>query len=310
MNTSTILEPRGCALAFLILVVSLAYAGPRTSASYTVTTDTVSHGGTRASSAAYTNDGSAGGIVGISSVTTPAETMKSGYIGQLTEVAALQIIASPTTVNEGTSRQLTGTATLDDATTSALIGTDVAWSVQSGPLTSISTGGLATAGIVYQNTTATTQGLYFGVTGTLNLTVVNVNTDDLPGYSGDAIDDAWQAQYFGLNNPLAAPGAVTDGTGLTNLFKFTAGLIPNNSASKFTFDPQPVPAAPGQMKLVIHPRLADRTYTIKTSTTLGAGAVWTTLTGHTISDSGLTRTITDTDASGARKFYRVEILKP
>jgi hypothetical protein len=296
-----------CLLFFGVLT---AHAGTRSSASYSITADTLSNGGTRTTSAAYTNVGSAGSIVGHSTVASPAETVKQGYIGQLTEVATLQIAASPTTVNEGTSRQLTATATLDDATTSALIGTDVSWSVQSGPLTSISTTGLATAGIVYQNTTATTQGLYFGITGTLNLTVVNMNTDDLPGYSSDGIDDSWQFQYFGLNNRLAIPTADPDFDGQNNLFEFTAGLVPNNSASRFLFDPQPVPAAPGQMRLVLSPRFSDRTYTIVTSPTLGAGAVWTPLTTFTITDNGTTRTVTDTNATGPTKFYRVEVTNP
>ena len=78
--------------------------------------------------------------------------------------------------------------------------------------------------------------------GTLNPSVMNVNTDGIPGYSGDGLDDAWQAQYFGLNHPYAVPNALTDCTGLTNLFKFTARLIPNNSAAKFIFYLEPLPA--------------------------------------------------------------------
>ena len=286
-----------------------AVAGPRTSANYTVATDTADSGGNRAASAVYSNDGSAGGIAGISTVASPAETMKSGFIGQLTDATALQLAASPATVNEGGTRQLSASLLNDDLTTTALLATEVAWGIQSGPLT-IDSNGLATAGIVFQNTNATVNALFSSYTGTLPLSIINLSNDDVPGYSGDGLDDAWQAQYFGLNNPNAAPNAITDGTGLTNLFKFIAGLIPNNSASKFIFNPQPVPATPGQMSLTINPRFPDRTYTIKTSNTLGPGAVWTNLTTFTISDNGNTRTITDTSATGSRKFYRVEISKP
>lgn len=310
MSTSHRIPLRALIATLVVLHSSCLIAGPRSSTSYTLITDAIGAGGEHSTSAAYTNDGSAGGMTGLATAASPAQTMKSGYIAQLTDATALQLAASPLTMDEGGTRQLSASLLNDDLTTTGLLATAVSWGVQSGPVSSVTAGGLATAGVVYQNTDATVSGLHATFSSTLTLSVLNVNTDDLPGYSGDGIDDAWQFQYFGLNNPLAAPGAVTDGTGLTNLFKFTAGLIPNNSASKFTFDPQAVPAAPGQMKLVIHPRLADRTYTIRTSTTLGTGAVWTTLTGHTISDNGLTRTITDTDASGARKFYRVEILKP
>lgn len=293
-------------IALFLALAAAAHAGPRNSTHYNVATDTIDGGGQRTASASYTNNGGAGGVVGISTALS-AKTAKHGYIAQLTDVTALELAASPATLNEGTTRQITAAATLDDATTFALLATDVTWSVQTGPLTGISASGLATAGTVYQNSIAIVEGVWSGMTRPLKLVVVNVNLDDFGTYAGDGIDDSWQAQHFGLNNPLATPNVVTDGTGLTNLFKFTAGLTPNNSASRFLFDPQPLP---GQMRLVISPRLPDRTYTVITSPTLGAGAVWTPLTTFTIDDNGNTRTITDTSATGTRKFYRVEITKP
>ena len=57
------------------------------------------------------------------------------------------------------------------------------WSIVSGPLTSISPGGLATAGIVYQDSEARARGVYIGNTSPpLMLTVLNTNIDNLPGY--------------------------------------------------------------------------------------------------------------------------------
>ena len=55
-------------LLLTALLPAIAHAGPRTSASanYKVATDTADAGGKRATSAAYTNDGSAGGIAGLS----------------------------------------------------------------------------------------------------------------------------------------------------------------------------------------------------------------------------------------------------
>src|SRR5471032_3376429 len=69
-------------------VLALAFtfqlnAGQRTSASYSITTDTADSGGVRTSSANYTNDGSAGLVAAVSTVASPAESSKSGYIGQL-----------------------------------------------------------------------------------------------------------------------------------------------------------------------------------------------------------------------------------
>jgi hypothetical protein len=268
---------------------------------YTITADTVSHGGTRTTSAAYTNDGSAGGSVGISTVTTPAETMKHGYIAQLTEVTALQLAASPATVNEGTTRQLTATATLDDATTSALLATDVAWSVPSGPLTSIASTGLATAGIVYQNTAATAQGVYSGITGTLNLSVVNVNLDDFGSYSGDGLDDAWQVQYFGLSNPNAAPMLDPDGDGHTNAFENLAGIDPTSAASFFRVTQSTLSANSFHLTF---PTVPGRSYQLQSSPNLAPP--WTDI-GTAEAGTGSTLTLPVNVSGETRRFFRVSI---
>lgn len=293
----------------LIPVVTL-HAGARSSANYSVTTDTTESGGRRVASASYTVDASIGGIMGIATSVTPVQTVKSGYIGQLTEVTALQLAATPTTVNETATRQLSGAALLDDLTTYAIPAASITWSIVSGPLASISAGGLVTAGAVYQDTLATVQGIYAGNTGTLSLTVLNVSNDDIPGYTGDGLDDAWQVQYFGLGNPAAAPTFDADFDGQDNLFEFIAGINPTSGGSRFLIQNTPVPSQPGQMNIVISPRLPGRTYTVKVSPTLGTGAVWTTLTGSTTNDNGTERTITDPNATGPAKFYRVEIVKP
>lgn len=285
------------------------HAGPRTSASYSLATDTADAGGTRATSASYTNDGSAGGVVGVSTVASPAETAKHGYIGQLTEVTALQLAASPTTVNEGATRQLSAAQLLDDLTTNAVPANSIAWSIVSGPL-SINANGLATAATVYQNTAATAQGVYAGNTGSLVLTVVDSIADNFGSYAGDGIGDDWQFQYFGLNNPNAAPLLDPDHDGHNNLFEFTAGIVPTDSTSKFSYRIEPVPGFPTQRKLIFSPRLAGRTYAVKISATLGAGAVWSNLAGGVITDNGNERTVTDTSATGSAKFYSVEIVKP
>lgn len=292
-------------LAFL---TAAALADPRASTNYTVSIDTTDAGGQRTSSAAYRNDGSLTEVADIS--TSANATVKHSYIGQLTDVTALQLTAASNQLDEGSTLQLAAWQALDDATFHAVPANAIGWSVQSGPLSGISSGGLATAATVYQNAAAIAQGAYSSLTGTLNLTVVNVSTDDIPGYSGDGLDDAWQVQYFGLNNPSAAPTFDADSDGHTNLFEFTAGLDPTLGTSRFTQDAVRPIGQPTQMNIVISPRLPDRTYTVKTSTILGPSAVWTNLTGFTISDNGTTRTITDTSAAGTRKFYRVQITKP
>ena len=209
-----------------------AFAGSRESANYSIITDTADAGGRRATSTTYTNDGSAGHIAGISTVASPSETVKAGFIAQLYEVGGFAVTASPSTVNEGAARQVIGGHLLDDGTVLEINAASVAWSAAS-PLT-INASGLATAGIVYQNTMALVQGTYLGSTDSINLTILNVNTDDFGSYAGDGIGDDWQVQYFGLPpNPAAGPLLDPDGDGQNNRYEWIAGLIPTDAASVF-----------------------------------------------------------------------------
>jgi energy-converting hydrogenase Eha subunit B len=284
-------------------------AGPRASANYCIAAENADSGGKRATSVSYSHDGSTGGITGVSSVVSPAQTAKQGYIGQLTEVTALQIAVTPATVNEAGTCQLSAAALLDDQTTNTLSATSIFWSVQSGPLTGINSNGLVAAGTVYQNTAATAQGSYAGFTGTLGLTVLDTLSDNFGSYAADGLDDDWQAQYFGQDNPLAAPLLDPDGDGQNNAFEFTAGLVPTNPLSRFLLTIAPVPGQPGQKVLIFEPVVAGRTYVVKTSPDLSPTS-WTSLSGGTVSENGSQRTVTDTSASEAKKFYKVEIVKP
>ena len=277
------------------------------SVDYTITSGCLDGAGRKTTSAAYTNDGSLGGITGISTVATPVATAKSGYIGQLYEVTALQITANPSTINECSTLQLAGAQVLDDATTLAVPTSAITWSVQSGPITTISAGGLATAAAVYQNTSATVQGFYAGLAGTLSLTVLDTIPDNFGIYAADGLPDDWQVRYFGLNNPAAGPLKYPTGDGQNNLFKFTAGLVPTDPTSQFIVN-LIIPAdQPTQRIIVFSPRLVDRTYTIETSTTL---TTWTAVTDATVTDNGIERTATVLNVSGPAQFYRVRVTRP
>ncbi len=239
-------------IGFLILAAT-AHAGPRTSTDYTVPADTADAGGQRATSTAYTNDGSLGGITGISTVASPAQTAKAGYLAQLTEVTALQLAATPATVDETATRQLSAAQLLDDDSLNLLAATEVTWSVQGGPLSGIDTSGLATADAVYQDTAATAQGDHAGATGTLALTVLDSIPDNFGLYAGDNLADDWQFQNFGLENPLAGPLLDPDGDGQNNAFEEIAGLIPTDPQSHFSLAIAPVPASPGRRRLFLIP---------------------------------------------------------
>jgi hypothetical protein len=288
---------------------------PRTSANYSVATDTTDAAGLRAVSASYTHDGSLGGVAGISTVATPAETAKAGYLGQLYEVTGLALSsgAEAPEFDEGTTLQLAAWHTLDDATLLALPASAVTWHKDgSFPLTDIEAG-LATAAAVYQNTATTvsaTQGeIPYQLTAELELTVLDILPDNFGSYAGDGLDDDWQYDYFGLNNLDAFPGKDPDGDGQDNRFEFTAGLIPTDPLSRFLLRIEPVAGEPGKKRLVFSPRFNDRTYDILTSTTL-APESWNPLTAGEISDIGEERTVTDTEATEGKKFYRVQVNKP
>lgn len=295
-----------------LLSVAAVRAELRTSASYLISAETSDAGGKKTASDAYSVDASIGSVTGISTVASPAATLKSGYIAQLYDLTGLVLNGAPLTIDEGGTLQLAAWQSLDDSTFLAVPAVSVAWGVVSGPLTSISTSGLATAGIVYQHTAASAQGIYAGNTSqSLALTVLNVNTDDLPGYLADGIDDGWQVQYFGLPpNPNAGPLIDPDGDGQNNTFEYTAGLVPTDANSLFRLRLEGVPGQSGQKKLTFGPRFADRTYTVQAKSSLLTVGSWSAITGSAPSDNGEERTITDLDASGAVKFYQVEITKP
>lgn len=306
------MKPARLLILFVILhssFVTPTHAGPRTSTNYAVPTDSIDSAGKRTTSANYSNAGSLGGITGVATVSSPAETVKHGYIGQLYEVTALQLTATPTTMNETATQQLSATQWLDDLTINAVPAASITWSIVSGPLSNISIGGLATAATVYENTAATAQGIFAGNTGTLGLTVLDTIPDNFGAYAADGLGDDWQVQYFSQPpNANAAPLLDPDNDGFNNLFEFTAGIVPTDALSVFHYRIESVAGFPAQKKLIFSPLVSGRTYTMKTGTTLDAPM--TTLTGSTSIDTGNERAVTDTNATGSAKFYTVEIVKP
>ena len=295
----------------LLLAVSpvCAIAASRSSVNYSIAAEIVDTGGVRATSANYTNDGSAAVIAGISAVAAPVQTAKHGYASQLYEIAGLTVTSATPNVNEGDALQLAAWQLLDDATFLATDANAVTWSIASGPLASISASGLATAGLVFENTPATVQGTFGGFTGSLNFTVLDSIPDNFGAYAGDGIGDDWQVQYFGLDNPAAAPGVDFSGSGQTNLFKYAAGLDPLDANSRFTLTIRPVPGQPNHRRLTFSPRFADRDYAVKFKGSLSGGA-WDPLVDSSVTDNGQERTVTDLSATNPRRFYEVEITKP
>ena len=87
------------------------------------------------------------------------------------------------------------------------------------------------------------------------------------------------------------------------------GQEATRTASMFRVRIEAVPGEPGQMNIIFSPRLAGRTYAVKAKPDLLTGA-FDPLTGSTFTDNGQERTVTDLNATGAAKLYRVEITRP
>ena len=292
-----------------VCLTSNAFAASRSSASYSVPADTADAGGRRATSAAYTHDGSIGGIAGVGTVAAPVEVAKHGYLGQIYNATSLALSANLTNVNEGATRQLAARALLDDGTTLNLAPAAAAWSPASGPILSISAGGLLTAANVYEDTSATAQGTWRGLSATLGLRVINSENDNFGTYASDGIDDAWQVQYFGVGNPNAGPGGDPDGDEQSTGYEYYAGSNPTDGSSFFRFRIEQIPGQPTRKNLVFSPRVPDRIYAIHYKLDFNSSD-WEKLNGFSVSDAGPQRTVTDMHATETNKFYRVEISIP
>lgn len=295
----------------LAALASAVWAEPRSSTDYSLAPEFTGAGGGRASSTNYTSDTDVGGPVGLSTTPPPNVVLsKAGYVGQLYDVTALAPTADPTTVGEGGTRQLEALATCDDGTALALEDADVEWSVFSGPLAGIDATGLATAGLVYANTTATARLAWGGLTGDLVLTVLDTVPDNYGSYADDGLGDDWQVRFFGLDNPLAGPAMDPDGDGQDNKFEEIAGLVPTDPLSRLWLRILTDPDEATWRQLVFHPVVVGRSYRILSSTTLAADS-WAPLPGSPpVVNNGDERTITDTGATEPKKFYRVEVTRP
>lgn len=284
-----------------------------TSANYSIVPEEVGALGGISSSTTYRQIASAGGIAGISSNPGGASA-RQGFVAQLFEVAGLVLDSPRLTAGENSLFFFNASLLYDDATLTLLPAASVAWSVLSGPLLSITPAGVASTGLVYENTPATVQGQFGAFTATINVTVANTHNDNYGTYAADGLDDAWQVQYFGLDQPQAAPGVDVNGTGQNNYFKFVAGLVPNGSPgaadARFTVTAQAVAGQPAQRQITFRPLAAGRNYRVQYSLSVGTNAVWNDLTGFLqLPDAGNARTIIDQQATDARRFYRVLITK-
>lgn len=132
---------------------------------------------------------------------------------------------------------------------------------------------------------------------------VTLTIEVLPDYA------TWSTQ----NQLVQGQQGDDDGDGNSNYFEFVAGLEPKSSGSVFTFKGSTVTSQPNQHAIKFGPIFSGRTYTVKSSESMTSGT-WEALSESTSSDAAsgdvIERTVTDTAATGSRKFYVIEITKP
>ncbi len=225
---------------------------------------------------------------------------KGGFTGQLFDPRSLSASAAPDTVDEGAARQLDASATLDDDTTLNMPGEFVGWSVQSGPIVSISATGLAVAGAVFEDTAATVVGSWGGLTADVDLTVLDIDPDNFGLYAGDGLEDTWQIGFFGLENPDAGPARDPDGDGQSNAFEFLAVVDPTDPLSLFCAE------LTAENAVTFSPVSPLRTYRLSAST--AAAPPGFSVVPADASDAGGERTLSETaPPPGPRRFYRIDI---
>jgi len=159
-------------------------AATSTSTNYSIVADSMDCGGAQVSSANYTSHGSLGGIAGLATVTSPSETVKSGYVGQLFQITGLELAA--TFVANGETQQLDATQTLDDGTTLVLVGGTESWSVLAGQIP---------AGLTLNTSSGVISGIPTG-SGAYSFTIL----------VSDGVGDSAQQTFSGTSSgPTIAP---------------------------------------------------------------------------------------------------------
>ena len=302
------MKKRSTSISLLISITlpAVALSATGSSTDYSVVADVIDSGGAAASSADYSSQGSAGAVAGSSITPGVSGFARHGFLGQIYERVGLGLVAMPATVDESDTRQIFGGDAIDDGTLLSVVpGGSITWSIQSGPLAGISATGLVTADVVALDTPAMIQGTLGPDTAMLTMTVLDTIADNFGSYAGDGLPDDFQVQFFGFDNPLAAPELDVDGDGQTNYFEWVAGLSPVNGAARFVTE---LHFQDGQMPVTFGPCLAGRTYTLFYSGNLSAGS-WQPVPGAIVlpvDENGFC-TVVDPSPGTDRRFYRVEI---
>lgn len=288
-------------LCLFLAAAAVVHAGDHSSADYSVAADDLASAGRRASSTDYTADQSVSdsGAPGTSS----DYLARQGYTGQLYDPVALALTATPSSVNESSTAQLSAELVNDDATREPLPPNTVTWSAVSGPVQSLSAAGVLTPGAVYADTPARVRGDWNSWTALVDLTILDTDPDNYRNYAADGIPDSWQAGFFGADNPAGEAGADPDADGQINLFEYLAGVVPNDPLSRF--DISISDAGPSRKNIEFSPLAPGRIYVLESSPDL---LDWDPVPDvRQLNDDVSFRILQDGRAVEPRKFYRITI---
>lgn len=287
------------------LFTSPLFAGASASANYSTTTEVLDGGGRAASSTNYAVQSSIGAIGRIGNFGSYSN--RGGFPGQLFEATGFQISFTSPFVNEGTSVSLNAFRTNSDFTLTAVLPSLVSWNVVTGPMTGVNATGLALSGVVYEDTVASVQGTYAGITDVETVTVLNSDGDNYGLYAADSLPDDWQITQFGLENPNAAPAADPDADGQNNRLEYLATTNPASNTSRLKLRLEAVPGNPAARKILFEPYESKRVYRLFASENLANPLGWESLSPETEGLAGSEYFMVDGKATSLAKFYRIEI---
>jgi len=289
----------------------MTLAGAAFAQTAALTTTSFAPGIPQARSANYLVDGAldpSGGVIAISE----NYVLKPGYIGQLHDPVSLAVAPRFATVDEGASNQFDAVATMDDGSTLPLAAADMAWSILSGPLESISTAGIAQTTVVFMDTPATIRGEFASLSDAAVFTVLDSTPDNFGPVAGDGLDDDWQFEFFdeddnGSLDPgeasNAGPDSDPDHDRQNNQFEALAGYDPTDPLSFFSFAIDGKSGATADLRL--SKVIAGTRYRVQRSLDFGQLDPFATFETLVPVDEQLDQVVIDPAAAESGASYRV-----
>lgn len=107
------------------------------------------------------------------------------------------------------------------------------WAILRGPLREIGISGRVITLPVSETLVAEVEATWGDLRATGDFLVADTNPDNFAHFAADGLPDAWQLEYFALDDPLVGPLDDPDGDGLNNQFEFLTGYSPADGASAF-----------------------------------------------------------------------------